>query len=175
MWPLSESGPYYAALVTGGTLDTKGGPKATPDGQVVDDLDRPIPGLYGVGNCVACHAGNLFTNQAFRYIGVRPQDEDLGRFLFTGQIGDRGRMKVPSLRNVELRAPYFHNGEMATLEEQRLALRRFLVARTGSESDADDYVLGLAKRGIIKLPGYEPPPALRGYEPSPGVDLVSHR
>ena len=46
-------GPYYAALVTGGTLDTKGGPKATPDGQVVDDLDRPIPGLYGVGNCVA--------------------------------------------------------------------------------------------------------------------------
>ena len=44
-----------------------------------------------------------------------------------------------------------------------------------SESDADDYVLGLAKRGIIKLPGYEPPPALRGYEPSPGVDLVSHR
>ena len=53
MWPLSDTGPYYAALVTGGTLDTKGGPKATPDGQVVDDLDRPIPGLYGVGNCVA--------------------------------------------------------------------------------------------------------------------------
>ena len=53
MWPLSSEGPYYAALVTGGTLDTKGGPKATPDGQVVDDMDRPIPGLYGVGNCVA--------------------------------------------------------------------------------------------------------------------------
>src|SRR4051795_60030 len=53
MWPISETGPYYAALVTGGTLDTKGGPKTTPDGQVVDDLERPIPGLYGVGNCVA--------------------------------------------------------------------------------------------------------------------------
>ena len=46
-------GPYYAALVAGGTLDTKGGPKATPDGEVVDDLDRPIRGLFGVGNCVA--------------------------------------------------------------------------------------------------------------------------
>jgi 3-oxosteroid 1-dehydrogenase len=53
MWPISDTGPYHAALVTGGTLDTKGGPKATPDGQVLDDLDRPIPGLYGVGNCVA--------------------------------------------------------------------------------------------------------------------------
>jgi 3-oxosteroid 1-dehydrogenase len=53
MWPLAGEGPYYAALVTGGTLDTKGGPKTTVDGQVLDDMERPIPGLYGVGNCVA--------------------------------------------------------------------------------------------------------------------------
>jgi predicted oxidoreductase len=53
MWPLSDSGPYYAALVTGGTLDTKGGPKTDADARVLDDLDQPIPGLYGVGNCVA--------------------------------------------------------------------------------------------------------------------------
>jgi 3-oxosteroid 1-dehydrogenase len=53
MWPISETGPYYAALVTGGTLDTKGGPKTTVDGQVVDDMEHPIRGLYGVGNCVA--------------------------------------------------------------------------------------------------------------------------
>jgi hypothetical protein len=53
MWPIAAEGPYYAALVGGGTLDTKGGPKVTPDGEVVDDLDRPIRGLFGVGNCVA--------------------------------------------------------------------------------------------------------------------------
>jgi succinate dehydrogenase/fumarate reductase flavoprotein subunit len=53
LWPLSDSGPYYAALVTGGTLDTKGGPKTDADARVLDDLDQPIPGLYGVGNCVA--------------------------------------------------------------------------------------------------------------------------
>src|SRR4029079_11777880 len=58
-----------------------------------------------------------FTNDTFQYIGVRPQADDLGRFNVTNNPGDRGRMKVPSLRNVELRAPYFHNGEMATLEE----------------------------------------------------------
>ena len=60
MWPLSDSGPYYAALVTGGTLDTKGGPKTTPDGQVVDDMDRPIPGLFGVGNCVASASAQAY-------------------------------------------------------------------------------------------------------------------
>jgi predicted oxidoreductase len=60
LWPLAEEGPYYAALVTGGTLDTKGGPKATADGQVVDDLDRPIPGLYGVGNCVASASAQAY-------------------------------------------------------------------------------------------------------------------
>ena len=60
MWPISGAGPYFAALVTGGTLDTKGGPKATPDGQVVDDLDRPIAGLYGVGNCVASASARAY-------------------------------------------------------------------------------------------------------------------
>ncbi len=60
MWPIGEQGPYYAALVTGGTLDTKGGPKTSPDGQVLDQLDRPIPGLYGVGNCVASASGRAY-------------------------------------------------------------------------------------------------------------------
>jgi cytochrome c peroxidase len=71
----------------------------------------------GPGLCVVCHGGNLFTNHSFRYTGVRPPPEDEGRFLVTGAQIDHGRMKVPSLRNVELRAPYFHNGSMATLEE----------------------------------------------------------
>ena len=57
MWPIADRGPYYAALVTGGTLDTKGGPKTDTEGRVLDDLDAPIPGLYGVGNCVASVSG----------------------------------------------------------------------------------------------------------------------
>ena len=53
MYPISGEGPFYATLLAAGTLDTKGGPKATSNGEIVDDQDRPIPGLYGVGNCVA--------------------------------------------------------------------------------------------------------------------------
>jgi glycine/D-amino acid oxidase-like deaminating enzyme len=60
MWPISDTGPYYAALVTGGTLDTKGGPKTSPDGHVLDDMDQPIPGLYGVGNCVASASAQAY-------------------------------------------------------------------------------------------------------------------
>jgi 3-oxosteroid 1-dehydrogenase len=53
MYPISETGPYYAALVCAGTLDTKGGPVTTSDGQVLDVDQDPVPGLYAVGNCVA--------------------------------------------------------------------------------------------------------------------------
>src|SRR5581483_280329 len=60
MWPISDKGPYYAAFVTGGTLDTKGGPKTNPEGQVLDVADKPIAGLYGVGNCVASASGRAY-------------------------------------------------------------------------------------------------------------------
>ena len=60
MYPISGEGPYYAALLSGGTLDTKGGPKAAPTGKVLDDTDTPITGLYGVGNCVASASARAY-------------------------------------------------------------------------------------------------------------------
>jgi len=84
MFPISESGPYYAALVTGGTLDTKGGPKTNRHGQVVDDQDQPIPGLYGVGNCVASASGQAYWAGgatlgpilAFAYLAAQAADRE---------------------------------------------------------------------------------------------------
>lgn len=86
-------------------------------GQGLTPLETQGFQLFGQLNCVTCHAGNRFTNDSFRYIGLRPQSEDLGRFEVTGQQGDRGRFKVPTLRNVEDRAPYMHTGQFATLAE----------------------------------------------------------
>jgi cytochrome c peroxidase len=74
-------------------------------------------GVFNANQCGGCHAGNRFTDDSFRYIGVRPVNEDLGRFAVSGNNPDRGAFKVPSLRNVEHRAPYMHNGRFATLEE----------------------------------------------------------
>lgn len=60
LYPLADSGPYYAALVAGGTLDTKGGPLTNARAQVLDDLGAPIAGLYGVGNCVASASARAY-------------------------------------------------------------------------------------------------------------------
>src|SRR3954447_328684 len=60
MWPISESGPYYASLITGGTLDTKGGPRTNTEAQVLDDTGTPSPGLCGVGNCVASPSAQAY-------------------------------------------------------------------------------------------------------------------
>ncbi|HLM59344.1 MAG TPA: FG-GAP-like repeat-containing protein, partial [Pyrinomonadaceae bacterium] len=68
-------------------------------------------------DCSFCHGGPLLSDQNFHNIGVRPQAEDIGRAIVTGNNNDRGRFKTPSLRNVELRAPYMHNGRFETLEE----------------------------------------------------------
>jgi len=68
-------------------------------------------------SCSVCHAGPLFTDNSFRYIGVRPQNEDTGRFQVTGNAISRGEFRVPSLRNVELRGSFFHNGRFTTLEQ----------------------------------------------------------
>lgn len=69
------------------------------------------------GRCVACHNGPFLTDFAFKNTGVTPIAEDLGRAAISGLPIDNGAFKTPGLRNVELRAPYFHDGSAATLEE----------------------------------------------------------
>ncbi len=74
-------------------------------------------GVFRGNDCAVCHAGPLLSDNSFRYIGVRPAIEDLGRFNQTANPQNRGQFRVPSLRNVELRSPFMHNGRFNTLEE----------------------------------------------------------
>jgi cytochrome c peroxidase len=75
----------------------------------------PERGLRGA-DCFHCHGGMLFTNHEFHDNGL-PLTDDKGRMDVTGNPADLGKFKTPSLRNVALRAPYMHDGSLATLEE----------------------------------------------------------
>lgn len=77
-------------------------------------------------NCTQCHSGDLFTDMGF-YNLLAPQlgpgkgngytqREDWGRANVTFDIRDRYKFRTPSLRNVTLTAPYFHDGAYVTLE-----------------------------------------------------------
>ena len=69
------------------------------------------------GRCNICHNGPFLTDFDFKNTGVTPIFEDLGRGAITGNPAENGRFKTPGLRNIELRAPYFHDGSAKTLEE----------------------------------------------------------
>lgn len=74
-------------------------------------------GVFNANQCNVCHAGNQFSDNAFHYIGLRPNTEDPGRFAVTGNQQNMGEFRTPGLRNVEFRGPFFHNGRFATLED----------------------------------------------------------
>jgi 3-oxosteroid 1-dehydrogenase len=60
MYPIAETGPYYAVILGASCLGTKGGPKINTHGQVLRSDETPIPGLYGAGNCIASPTGEAY-------------------------------------------------------------------------------------------------------------------
>ncbi|MEL6311454.1 MAG: cytochrome c peroxidase, partial [Pseudomonadota bacterium] len=99
-------------------------PDQTPfDAFVAGDINAMTPSqqagfqAFTNSNCAACHTGDQFTDHSFRNIAVRPANQDLGRFEVTGNNADRGRFKVPTLRNVGIKPTFMHTGEFTTLPE----------------------------------------------------------
>ncbi|QBF26878.1 c-type cytochrome [Pseudomonas tructae] len=94
--------------------------------------------------CIACHQGVNIGGNMLQKFGVlgdyfkdrgNPTPADLGRFNVTGDEEDRHVFKVPSLRNVAVTAPYFHDGSAATLEAAVDVMFRYQLGRTPSDED----------------------------------------
>jgi cytochrome c peroxidase len=71
-------------------------------------------------NCITCHSGPDFTDEAFRRIGVGwdgTKYKDLGRGKVLGHRGADGLFRVPPLRELVWTAPYMHDGSLKTLQE----------------------------------------------------------
>jgi cytochrome c peroxidase len=75
--------------------------------------------LFLSTGCASCHNGPLLGANKFMKLGlIHPYDDntnDLGRYEVTKQLADRYAFKVPSLRNVALTGPYFHDGSIREL------------------------------------------------------------
>lgn len=69
--------------------------------------------------CSGCHqmSNQLFTDLSYRNIGLDSLPTDMGRYLITEQAADKGKFKVPSLRNVMLTPPYMHDGRFDNINQ----------------------------------------------------------
>jgi cytochrome c peroxidase len=102
--------------------------------------------LFKAYGCIACHQGINIGGNMFQKLGVARDyfadrghvtKADLGRFNVTGLERDRYHFKVPSLRNVAVTAPYFHDGSAATLEQAVNIMAKYQLGRTLPLHDRD--------------------------------------
>jgi len=75
--------------------------------------------VFSQVGCISCHNGPAVGSALYQKIGLEiPYDtEDEGRFKVTNNPEDKYFFKVPSLRNITMTAPYFHDGKIKTLKE----------------------------------------------------------
>lgn len=100
--------------------------------------------LFKQSGCVACHNGPNLGGTSYQKMGVvepyHSNSEMIGRAAVTGKDADRFAFKVPTLRNVELTYPYFHDGEAASLEAAVDIMGRLQLGRTYSDEEVGQLV-----------------------------------
>lgn len=72
------------------------------------------------GNCAVCHSAPNFTDNGFHNIGLKSwgfDNPDMGRYAIKPIGLMKGAFKTPTLRDITLTAPYFHDGSAMTLED----------------------------------------------------------
>jgi cytochrome c peroxidase len=94
--------------------------------------------------CAGCHYGPAAGGTSFQKMGIvapyPTQNPAIGRAGVTGEEIDRMSFKVPTLRNVELTYPYFHDGGAATLEDAVQVMGQLQLGRDYPKAQVDDLV-----------------------------------
>ena len=100
--------------------------------------------LFKNYGCVACHQGRNAGGNMYQYFGVMGNyfedrgnitTADYGRYNVTGKEHDKFMFKVPSLRNIALTAPYFHDGSATTLEDAVGIMVKYQLGRLVPDED----------------------------------------
>ena len=91
------------------------------DGEAITAKEKAGYRLFKESGCVACHNGPAVGGNSFQKMGVvkpyKARSPAEGLSGVTGKDADRFKFKVPTLRNVEMTYPYFHDGAAQTLTE----------------------------------------------------------
>lgn len=99
---------------------------------LTDDAKRGMEIFVQVG-CVACHNGPMLSLGSLMRFN---HGDDTGRMTVTGDPADSHLFRVPTLRNISLTAPYFHDGSAATLDEAVRTMASVQLNRTLTDEEA---------------------------------------
>ena len=130
--------------------------------------------LFKESGCVACHNGAAAGGNSFQKMGlVEPYKSNSpaeGRSAVTGKDADRFNFKVPTLRNVELTYPYFHDGAANTLAEAVDVMARIQLGKNYTKQENEQVVAFLktltGDQPLFRLP-ILPPSADATPRPTP--------
>lgn len=111
---------------------------------------------FAEAGCTSCHSGAAFNGPSLpdgtgfymkfptfedsEYVSQYGLKGDKGRFDATGKESDMHLFKVPTLRNIALTAPYFHNGAVRTLDEAVRVMAKVQLNKTLSDAQVEDIV-----------------------------------
>ncbi len=138
---ISESSIKNALVTFGRTLITPNSPfdrYLRGDHYAIDDEEKKGYQLFKNYGCSSCHQGANVGGNLFQALGVvgdffkdrgNVSDTDFGRYNVTGREVDRYHFRVPSLRNVALTAPYFHDGSAVRLEDAVYIMAEYQLGR----------------------------------------------
>jgi cytochrome c peroxidase len=105
--------------------------------------------LFAKAGCITCHSGTAMGGRSYElmgragdYFGDRghPTDADLGRASVTKNDADKHKFKVPTLRNIALTAPYFHDASAKTLPEAVVAMGNYELGIRFTDTDVAQIV-----------------------------------
>ncbi len=116
--------------------------------------------LFKSSGCVGCHNGPAVGSTLYQKFGVyypyKTTSKAEGRKAVTGKDSDLNVFKVPTLRNIELTYPYFHDGAVATLEDAVKTMGKLQLDRDFNKKEIDSIVAFLktltGEQPDIKMP-----------------------
>jgi len=94
--------------------------------------------------CTACHSGALLGGNTYQKMGIvkpyKTNNSDIGRAAVTGNDEDKFYFKVPTLRNISLTYPYFHDGSVWSLKEAVYIMGEIQLGNKLSDDDSNKIV-----------------------------------